>query len=405
MFLKSFKKLKLILIIILAGVVVFQSTLIFFLVSENEPANPTQEVSNSSEKIAYIEEIINNPNKTEFENMQAIEKAQKPVESLFISGWIPDWDMPNWLNSVRNQNFDSISPVFFYANPDGTLKSTTYTNHSETIAYAKENNIELLPTITLFDTDLLSSILETEEKIELHISEIMNQVISNDYDGIDIDYESIYLKDKEAFFFFLEELSLELAKSDKKFSFTVLPKWGDQVFYNSLPQTRMVQDYKRIADLTDEFRIMSYEYTARDAEKYGPIAPLAWMEDIIRYTIYSGVPREKIVLGIHTYSYDYTRRPEVERLDYYPTFFPGGTDKKPSALANFPVAVQAQEFDSVEFNEEWGEAVGSYTKDEIKRFVVFPNQRSIDLRKELAAEYGLKGVAYWRVGSEGTLRF
>ncbi len=358
-----------------------------------------------------VENIIKNPLISELDNIRQVQKKPKPVEDLYVTGWLPDWDIPNSFTSVKENvsSFDGISPVWFWVNEDGSLKETPYMNDPEFINYAKQNNLELIPTITLFDAEILSKILNNEENFSRHIDAIMNQVIDNNYDGIDLDYESTYLKDKEKFFDLLEQLALKLAEADKTFVFTVLPKWGTEVYYNGLPQTRMVQDYKRIADLVDEFRIMTYEYTGRKNRYYGPVAPVAWMEDTIRYAIFSGVPREKILLGIHTYSYNYTEREKLPNLNYYPSFEPQNDDSKEDALAHFPSDVEevlAANKVEVTFEEEWGEAIGTYTSASgIKRYIVFPTQESINMRKQLAADYGLKGVTYWRVGSEGELKY
>lgn len=360
-----------------------------------------------AEKGNAVSEIIARDNPTELENIRAVETNPKPVDELFVSGWIPDWDIPGGFNTVKSApgTFDGLSPVWFWVNEDGSLKETLYMNDPEVIQYSKDNGIELIPTITLFDADIMSSVLNDETAFNRHIDQIMNQVINNNYDGIDLDYESTYLKDKELFFDMMEELALKLADADKKFVFTVLPKWGDEVVYKTLPQTRMVQDYGRIAELVDEFRIMTYEYTGRTNKEYGPIAPMPWLEDTIKYAIYSGVPREKLMLGIHTYSYDYSERAKIPNFDYYPVQYALGDESLESARAYFneDVEVVVDRYNAtVTFDEFWGEAIAEYTRDGEKRFIVYPTNQSIQMRKDLAAEYGLKGVVYWRLGGEGS---
>ncbi|MBE0573830.1 hypothetical protein IH575_02930, partial [Candidatus Dojkabacteria bacterium] len=52
----------------------------------------------------------------------------------------------------------------------------------------------------------------------------------------------------------------------------------------------------------------------------------------------------------------------------------------------------------------WGEMMGEYDYGGVTRVVVWPNNESIQLRKQLAADYGIKGIAYWRLGDEGSLQ-
>lgn len=359
--------------------------------------------------LAELEEIANDANLAEIDNIRNIPKQPKSIEELNLSGWIPDWDIPNGFRSMQDHGgYESISPVWFWINDDGTLKDTAYMNDSEFIEYCKDNGIELIPTITLFNEDILSQVLATEDSRKAHIDEIMHNVLTYDYDGIDLDYESMYLKDKEKLLDLLEDLAIELKRHDKKLSFTVVAKWGNEVVYRTFTQTRMGQDYRRIGELVDEFRIMGYEYSGRDNQWVGPIAPIKWMEDTIQYAIYSGVPRDKIVLGIHTYAYSYSERDIMPTLDYVPVYGPASNKELEAATAHFPSDVEAiieNNNASISFNDEWGEAIAEYISPTSgqKRIMVFPNQQSIDLRKQLAADYGLKGVIYWRVGSEGSL--
>lgn len=340
---------------------------------------------------------------SELEAMLGISKKSKDVEELYITGWIPDWDIVSGSSSFQNQidSFDSISPVYWYIKPDGTLDATVNTHNQNLLDIAGTNNVTVIPTITSFDPQAISAALKTPDSIKKHIDEIVLEVNKYNYEGIDLDYEAIYLKDKEKFFSFLADLKIELKKTNKVLVFTVLPKWGNEVIYSSLPQTRMVQDYKRIADIVDEFRIMTYEYTARDSVEIGPIAPIEWMERVIQYSIYSGVDREKIVIGIHTYSYDFAERELAKNIDFYPVLDIRGNKDLPATNAYFNETVEQINFSSVVFNEVWKESVGYFTnRNGEPRVLVFPDQKTLDARKELAAEYGIKGVTYWRVGGE-----
>lgn len=347
----------------------------------------------------------------ELEKIKQIGKQPKEISELESAAWIPDWDIPDGLQTVKNQPnaFTILSPVWFWVNEDGSLQFTSKSNWQEFINYSKNNNYELIPTITLFDADILNKILRSEENTQRHIDQIVSQVTENNYDGIDLDYESTYLKDRKLFLAFLKELSLELKARDKKLVFTVLPKWGDYTVYESLPQTRMAQDYKEISNIVDEFRIMTYEFTGRSADQAGPIAPLEWMEDTVKYAINVGVPREKIMLGVHTYAYDWAEREvtkSIKGLDGEYLLNTSG-EKEPGA-ALFYTSIEKIRNSYVfneTFNELWGEAVGFYEFKGGNRVVVYMNDTGIELRKKLASNYGIKGIAIWRVGDEGSLKY
>lgn len=404
-FLRSF--IILVLIIVVAG----EGIAIFLLYQENESnKSRIKEFELAKfEKLSFVEDAETQYEGTEYDAIQSIEKMPKDVSEIHATGWIPDWDFSDGFTTLRNNSdfFTGVNPFWYDVNADGTLKELQQVNNQELKTFSANNNIELLPTITAFDTDKISELLNSEENRQRHIDTIIDTVISNNYDGIDLDYESIYLDDKEEFYTLLQQLSLRMIESNKKLTFTSHPKWGDDVYYGGLPQTRMVLDYKRIADLVDELRIMTYEFTGRANIYYGPNAPLDWMEDVIRYAILEGVPRDKIVIGVPTYSYDYTLRDQIPEISYYPVFL-SQSDTENAAVAYYNTIVDEVKANNnfrEEFNEEWGEMVLNYNFEGKDRVLVYPDSQSIALRKQLAADYGIRGVAFWRLGDEGSLKY
>ncbi len=345
----------------------------------------------------------------EIEELQKVDRSQ--TSDIYVTGWIPDWDLKDGLTTLKAQqnSFDSISPFWLLPQEDGTIKEVLNNANPEILSFAKKNNIKIIPTVPLFDFELLSKILNNKESFERHINEILNRVDKYDYDGIDLDYEATSLSDKKLFFDLLERLSGEMKSRNKTFVFTVMPKWGNELTYPSLPQTRLVQDYKMIADLVDEFRIMTYDFFGRTTTEAGPIGPLEWLERVLQYTIQEGVPRSKIVLGVHTYAYDWSDRPvapSVDLVNWYGNLaniqgLEPGDAYYYSALEKVMKDYELK----YEFNTIWGEAVGRYIFEGKQRIVVFPTQQSIDMRKKLAKEYGIKGIAIWRVGDEGSLKY
>lgn len=346
----------------------------------------------------------------EFERIQGIQKASKPVSDLYVTGWISNYDVTGGFETLSEQyrTFDSISPVYYFVNPDGSLKTViSEANRKKIDDFARSKNIKIIPAIQDFDADNLGQVLNSEENIARHNAEVMAEILKYDYYGIDLDYESTKLADKDKFFTMLSTLSAEMQREDRKLIFTVLPKWGDLISYPALPQTRKVQDWKRIADLVDEFRIMTYELFGGNTI-VGPIGPLDWLELNIQYAINLGIPRDKIVLGVHTYSYDWSFRPIAKVIDYKNYFHDTSLTQNLSpgvALFNVDINKIRDGYDFQEsFNDAWGEGIGRYIFRGVERIVVYPTDRSFELRKQLAAAYGIKGIAYWKVGGEGGLK-
>src|SRR5690606_20406033 len=132
-------------------------------------------------------------------------------------------------------------------------------NSCELKAFTRQNNIVLTPTITSFEEDNLRSSIKDEETTNKLITNIVSEVVNNNWAGIDLDFESAYADDKEKLFTFLKKLQSELTKEDKKLTFTAIPKGGNKVLYTAFPATRFVQDYAKIGEIVDEFRTMTYD--------------------------------------------------------------------------------------------------------------------------------------------------
>jgi len=366
----------------------------------------TYSYRNSPSAIYY-----SNKTSTELE-VKELQKIQRlPKNDIFTTGWIPDWDLKDGFETLKAQSnaFDSISPFWHLPQENGSLTDVSNSINPQILAYTKAKNIKIIPAIPLFDYKILSSILSNPENLNRHINEILKRVDQYNYDGIDLDYESISLSDKKIYFEFLEKLASELHSRNKILVITILPKWGDELSYISFSQTRLVQDYKRIADIADEVRIMTYDFFDRNATEAGPIGPLEWLERVIQYAIYTGIPRDKIVLGIHTYAYDWSDRPvtsSVDLINWYSNLANIRGLEPADAYYYTSVERVMQNYElKYEFNTIWGEALGRYIFNNKQRIVVFPTQQSIDMRKSLAKEYGIKGIAIWRVGDEGNLKY
>ncbi len=348
-------------------------------------------------------------NKTDFDleidAIQSIPKQQKDIGELKFYGWIPDWDMQDGLTTLQNNSLiTSVSPFWFDLNDNGSLATNGYTNWSTFIEYTSNNNIDLVPTITAFERDKLNRVLNSQEYVNRFINETIEYIQQNNYQGIDLDFESFYVNDQKPFLDMLAQLKERLNTINKKLYFSALAKWGNNISY---AQTRATLDYKKLGEIVDVFIIQGYSYTPTNSNTIGPIGPLDWLEDIIRYAIKEGVPREKIVLGINTYAQDWSDRPIQYDLLYYTTeglpdndfgseaavaYYHNGVDK---LFSNYSV--------DQKFIENWGEMLGSYDFNGQKRWIVYSNKDSIEVRKKLAADYGINGISYWRLGDEGSL--
>lgn len=318
-----------------------------------------------------------------------------------INGWLPNWASNSGFETVRKNSklFTSISPVWYEVNEDGTLKNTFPTNRSQIIEYAKANNIKLYPAIAMFDHEIFTKVLQSEENLIRHIESVLKEV--QQYDGIDLDYESTKLSDKEKYFEFISRLSTGLKTENKNLIITVIAKWGDDVLYPSLPETRQVQDWARLSEYVYELRIMAYDFTFSKSYFPGPIAPLSWVRDCLTYAL-TKLPPEKIVLGIHLYSYEW----EIDSVVPYDFIVDMSANKMGETAAASYNYVQVKSIlleNKGEVSEFDDESIFRYEAGGKKNTLVYQTPSQLKQRIDIAKENNIKGVVFWRLGGEDDL--
>jgi hypothetical protein len=138
--------------------------------------------------------------------------------------WIPDWGMDDGIASIRKNptRWGTISPVWFTPNKNGTVNKERTFNSATLLKLLRDNNIRLVPTISLFDADILQEILN--KNLDKHVAEIVSLVEKNNYAGIDLDYESTYEADRLLLTEFITKLAGQLHQKNKTLSFTALRK-------------------------------------------------------------------------------------------------------------------------------------------------------------------------------------
>jgi len=317
------------------------------------------------------------------------------------AAWIPDWDMANGIESLQQtpHSFDSISPVWYYLNNDGTVKRNQ-TKFTQIRDLAKANGIKLIPSLADFEADNMHKVLENETTLQAHVDYLITEIETYNYDGIDLDYESIYLDDQSAYIELIRRMYEYLDNKGKTLTVAVMPKWSDLDIYNSLRQTRLVQDWTELIPIVHELRIMAYNYTDYRASYPGPVAPIDWAEAVLRYAKSKGV-MSKVVLGASMYGYDGWSEDPTVNSPYIGILSNRDAGKGMADAVTYEAAMKRKQYAvSNILDQNTGEKLMKY-KFEDKTYVVFYQDRTSNaLRKQLAQQYGVSGVAYWRMGDE-----
>lgn len=342
--------------------------------------------------------------------------ADKPPRRI-LSGWLPDYSLSRNLPTVEG-NLDLIRDVspFWYGLTGETSIKDKYalgryiTPKAQVIARLKANNILLLPTITDDNGKLvLANLLAKENSRNNIVQSLKALVLSQNYDGIDLDFETFYTKDgrsswpalKPNWILFIQQLSTELRAQGKLLSVTTPPDFAKETKRTG----NSVYSWAEIGPYIDRLRIMAYDFSTSSP---GPIGPIDWTEDAVKYAV-TQMPASKVFLGIPGYGRDWVTK--VEGI--CPSAFASSVVVGAKAAVVMREALNlAQNNNAIPiYNEKHAESTFTYRKTYMdptnssifctaSRTVWFPDERSYAIRTNLVGKYRLGGIAVWTFGME-----
>ncbi len=224
-----------------------------------------------------------------------------------------------------------------------------------------------------------SEILNDYALRETLINNIVALTMNYEIDGINIDFENIYEKDKDMFSRFIIELAPRLREYGRVLSVDVTAPDGSEDW--SLCYDRHV-----IGKEADYIVFMGYDQYGATSPKEGTTAGGDWVEtNIKKFLGQEEVEAEKLILGIPFY----TRLWKEQS---------GEVDSSVVSMKNIdtvlPTEVQRN------WNEDLKQNYVEYTEDGIVYKMWIEDINSLKERLNLVKKYELAGAAYWEKDME-----
>ncbi len=325
--------------------------------------------------------------------------ATEPPRRM-ISGWLPYWSTATSLRHVEDAAdlYTDASPFWYDLRNDGTLarKSGVTTNAviADTVSRLHAQGIPVYPTVgQQQDTPKMVAFLGNGATRARHVADLVAEVRTRGFDGIDLDYESMTfggtlaqrLLVHDRFVILAQELATELHKDGKKLSITVGPRLSDSPTSNWA-----VYDYAKLGAAADRFRVMTYDYGWKGG-KAQAVAPYWWVEKVVQYTV-ARVPAAKVWVGVPTYGYDWP-----------------ATGKATGVTHAKALELQRQHGVARVWNEQVGASDARPVRapsfrymdsSGVKHTVFYNDAASISAIVSLVGTYQLGGAALWSIGSE-----
>lgn len=277
-------------------------------------------------------------------------------------------------------------PIFSYdVNRDGTLTGVV---DQPSINAAYRDRVAPLMVLSNFEdgtfsTELATIILSSDELQDKVLNEAIRIMKQKGYLGLDFDFEYLGAENRERYNQFLRKAREKLKREGYYISAALAPKIsGEQrgVLYEG-------HDYPAVGRIVDFIFFMTYEWGWSGGPPMA-VSPINEVRKVMNYAA-SVVPRDKIMMGIPLYGYDWT-------LPYVP----GGQWAKgisPQRAIELAVKYNARiEYDPVAQAPHF-----NYFDEQGKEHEVwFEDARSIQAKFNLVKELGIRGFFYWVLGHE-----
>lgn len=311
----------------------------------------------------------------------AYSRDDKVVEARAMVRWgyYVTYDDTSFESLQQNvQQLDIVSPYFYHLTPSGTIKSFA---EPETTQFLQSNGVKVVPLIQNESRwGEFTKTLETPEKRDAVVSLLVDLVESNGYDGIHIDFEAVNESDRDLLSDFMRRLDLAFSPRGWIVSQAVVARTSD-----ASSSWGGAYDYARLAAYNDYIAVMAYDWGYAGKETPAPVAPQWWIENVVRYAV-KNVPREKLLLGIPFYGYDWNTRtgPPASSVSYSDAM---ELAARPDAEMGYSQEDQAP---WIRYTDDNGDP----------HLVWYEDARSFESKLTLVINEELAGFATWRIGHE-----
>jgi spore germination protein len=304
-------------------------------------------------------------------------------QTMNYSAWIPDYEQKKGLESLKmpGLHLNIISPVWYIISKNnGDVVESDTSLQDDIIATAKASNSQVVPTLfNEFETARLKKIFTDQKFQDAQIDTLIAIANEFEYKGWDLDFERLTEKDKDNYSQFIKNLANKLHKNNLLLSVTVQARTGTSKDWDEAKGF----DYRAIGENADIVRVMAYDFHNEQSSP-GPITPFSDLKEVLNYAT-SQIPKEKIVLGLPTYGYDW-----------------GKPNQRAKSLT-YQDALQILKTQQVQAKrDEPSYALFATYKDgeNVKHTVWFEDAKSIQSKIEIAKSYDINNFCFWHLGGE-----
>lgn len=220
------------------------------------------------------------------------------------SAWLPYWNQDAaYRNALSHADqLHTVSPFWYQAISADRVDAHPGAGERRVIDGLHRAGIKVVPTVMeTMKPGALGAILKDGAARASHVRELVRIAKSRDYDGIDLDYETIaptgdadHRAVRTGYTALVTELCAALHELRKQCISTVTPQTAG---------TGRIWDYAALGRVADRVRIMAYNLHWSGGTP-GPLASVGWYDEILRRAT-PLIPRDKLEMALPAYGWDW----------------------------------------------------------------------------------------------------
>ncbi|MDH8679820.1 glycosyl hydrolase family 18 protein [Fusibacter bizertensis] len=277
-----------------------------------------------------------------------------------------------------------ISPTWYeLKDASGKVSSKASKDY---VSWAKSNGYQVWALVSnAFDKDLTHSFLYNSDARKHFINIMLEEALNYGYEGINIDFENVYLEDKDALTHFIHEFSVYANRAGVILSMDVTVMGGSDTWSKCY-------DHEKLGQIVDFLIIMSYDEHWASSPISGPVSSYDWVKHHMDQ-LAEVVDSNKLVMGIPLYTRVWREYPSSEKANQYRT--------KSSAIG---MEAQNNLLEKYQLTPIWDEVdqlyYATFFEEDAQVKMWIENAETISAKLNIVSELNLRGAAMWRRGFE-----
>lgn len=344
---------------------------------------------------------------------QFLQESQiSPTGNKIVYGYLPYWNMRK---ATIQPELTHLSYFSLTIAGDGSLLTRTADGGEPGYAglasdtflelsnQMKAQNGAMELTLTQFNGDDIASFLASDAAQEKLMKSLDDVILAYPVNGINIDIElggSPTPAMRNNLTKFMQKLRVHLDTRYDKVNLSI-------AMYAGASRNTGLWDVPGIEPYVDYIIVMAYDFHQRSSPQAGPVAPLFggkefWDSDINQHlqAFATQVPREKLLLGIPFYGYEWNTTSRDPQSHTFPDTGSTASISRVSDLLERKEELKVEE----RWNEEALSPYLSYEENGEIYVIYYENSRSISYKLDYVNQLDLGGIAIWALGYEGDSR-